>query len=164
MTFKDSNLMFPSRLKDLPEAFGFADSALKGDFPHKFASKKNLYETVYHLPEKKFYHTERMSPAELQEFNRWHDDNCDALFDFKQEAIRYCKQDVIVLAHAVTRFRDEILEIAEIDPWYSAYTTAGLALQIFCSPNFRRDNPEPMNGLNKKNTRSPRAAENREHK
>lgn len=131
VTFKDSCQFIPARLADLPKMFDFADEAAKGWFPHGFAARHRLNEKLPSLPDVRYYYHQRMRAEERDQFFAWHREHRDEPFDFMAEAVRYCLNDVLVLAKAVRRFVDEMHLITGIDPIYAATTIAGLAKMTF---------------------------------
>ena len=95
---RDSCLFFQKRLADLPKMFGFdsdPEETAKGWFPHSLASPETLYERWAGLPEKKHYHPIRMRTSDRNAFDEWYAAHQDEMFDFRAEAVKYCKQDVV---------------------------------------------------------------------
>ncbi len=83
-----------------------------------------------------------MTKAELQEFSLWYEDNYKKDFIFKEESIRYCANDSLVLSLVMHAFREAVLEITDnyVDLFFCAFTTAGLSKTIFkCSDLMSKD-------------------------
>ena len=106
----------------------------KGFFPHMFATPENM-NYVGKMPKKKFYDPSSFRCVkELDEFETWYRENRHNEFDFRSESIRYCQQDVELLASGCLKFRDTLLEDFSVDifvPRSPIFTLAGLSMEIF---------------------------------
>lgn len=128
LRFIDSLSFLTMKLSAMPKAMGFEDR-MKGHFPHKFSSHANLnYVGPYPSPE--FYGVDRMSPDEREKFSAWYDVACRSTFDFKKEALLYCRNDVTILAAACQKFRDVFLKATAVDPFTRA-TIASACMTVF---------------------------------
>ena len=134
--FLDSLLMFQQPLSALPKAFGFEKIVTKGFFPHDFHTSSNInYEGD--IPESSFFGVNYMKSKQLKEFQRWHSKEAQRLKDnnlkyiLKEELIKYCKNDVLILLNCIQMFR-KIYKIAtNIDPITRCFTLASMGLEIF---------------------------------
>ncbi|GLD52937.1 uncharacterized protein AKAME5_000576500 [Lates japonicus] len=89
----------------MPNALGFTDHT-KEYFPHKFSSEKHLEYVGSYLPPSD-YGIEGMMVREREEFDSWYGKVCQATFNFKEEALRYCKNDIEILSKDCVKFREQ---------------------------------------------------------
>ncbi|XP_051800711.1 uncharacterized protein LOC127532721 isoform X1 [Acanthochromis polyacanthus] len=128
LKFIDSLSFLAMRLSAMPKALGFTDQ-IKGYFPHHFSSAGRLgYVGVYPLPAE--YGTERMTLTEQKEFYEWYGQVSRGTFDFRKEAVRYCKNDVDILSKACVRFREQFLSETGVDP-FGSITIASACMRVF---------------------------------
>ncbi|HAW52961.1 MAG TPA: hypothetical protein DCX54_11640, partial [Flavobacteriales bacterium] len=77
----------------------------KGCFPHLFSIKQNLnYQG--HIPDWKYFDVPswfKGSDGSYQELKEWHASQTDT-WNFKNEAIEYCKNDVEILSRAIRNY------------------------------------------------------------
>ena len=125
-----SFLLMP--LSKLPEALGLDVSLKKGTFPHLFNSTKN-YNYIGSIPDLKYYCLKTMKRKDADELRKWHEEqtNSGYTFDFKNELINYCKNDVEILKQAVLKFQEIIKATTGIDPYTRTFTLASLVLLVF---------------------------------
>lgn len=136
LKFIDSLSFLTMRLSAMPKALGFTDQS-KGYFPHKFSSKKHLgYVGPYPLPS--HYGVERMTQCEQEEFYRWYNNVRQGTFNFREEAVRYCKNDVDILSKGCSVFREEFLCETGVDP-FGCITIASACMKVFLT-NFLSPN------------------------
>ena len=87
----DSTNFLPMRLAALPKAFGLKELA-KGYFPHYFNTTHNWnYKGPY--PPMEDYGIDSMSSADQESFLQWYAERTDE-FDFQQQMLLYCRNDV----------------------------------------------------------------------
>ena len=121
--FLDSLLHLPGSLANLAKSFNL--TTRKGYFPHLFNTVEN-YSYNDTLPEKKYFDLTFIAKSrkDIDEFNRWYDQRKnEGPWNFQEELIAYCKDDVKILAEIMKQFHDTC--ISEFDgesPWFS--TTA----------------------------------------
>ncbi len=117
----DSFNFIPMGLSKLPDAFGL-DCGCKGYFPH-FANTPENANYVGPLPEPRFYGADLMSVGERAKFDAWYTEQVatGAVFDFKTEMARYCKQDVEILTESCLAYRKLMCLETGCDPF--AYLT-----------------------------------------
>ncbi|GAA6228949.1 uncharacterized protein LOC117597613 isoform X1 [Lates japonicus] len=115
-------------LNAMPKALGFTDQT-KGYFPHKFSSKNRL-NYVGPYPPPSDYGVERMVMREWEEFDAWYGEVCQGTFNFREEAVRYCKNDVDILSKGCLKFREQFLGETGVDP-FSSITIAGACMKVF---------------------------------
>jgi len=94
ITFMDSYLLIPSSLKNLCKSFLVKDP--KGIFPYK------LYDINYSsniVPDFKYFNN-----ITMDDYNKYKDNFINKIWDFKQEAIKYCELDCISLYQVINKF------------------------------------------------------------
>ncbi|XP_035802218.2 uncharacterized protein LOC118470010 [Amphiprion ocellaris] len=128
LKFIDSLSFLAMRLGAMPKALGFTDQ-IKGYFPHHFSSKERLgYVGVYPPPTE--YGIEHMTQTEQKEFYEWYGQVSRGTFNFREEAVRYCKNDVDILSRACVRFREQFLGETGVDP-FGSITIASACMRVF---------------------------------
>ena len=128
LKYIDSLSFLTMRLSAMPKALGFDDQT-KGYFPHKFSSEKRLnYKGPYPPPSD--YGIERMTDGEQEKFYGWYKEASRRVFDFKKQAIHYCKNDVDILSTGCIKFREEFLSETGVDP-FSRITIASACMKVF---------------------------------
>jgi len=134
--FLDSLLIFQQPLAALPKAFGFESIVKKGYFPHYFHTKENLNYSGG-LPDKKYFGTDFMKPKQLKDFLKWHAEETEYLkkynlsYNLKDELIKYCENDVLILLYCVQVFRKIFKTVTGLDPITRCFTLASMGLEIF---------------------------------
>jgi hypothetical protein len=132
-TFLDFRHFMPGSLKSIAASFSL--DTQKGDFPHHFNNGNNEeyegslpildHETDYWCIESK------RTQEDVDEFKEWYVSQqeiyctCDFIctctkqkWRFKEELLKYCRIDVVVLAEACARYRNWTLSFAEnVEGW-----------------------------------------------
>ena len=135
VTLMDTCLFFSRRLSELPNMFNFPELS-KGWFPHKLASVEgNLTHIFATIPPMEAFEVRFMNPAERRKFEEWWETEKEKglPYDFQAQCEHYCKMDCMVLAAAVTKFRNEMKAVTGIDPFRNATTIAGYAQIVWRS-------------------------------
>ena len=140
--FIDSYNFISQPLRAFPKTFGLKET-VKGYFPHKFSSIKNLnYKGPY--PEIDYYEPNKMKADDKKDFLKWYNDNKLNEFDFQVEMKKYCRADVEVLRNSCLLFRKGVIDITKndenvsVDPF--TYTTiATCAMADYKNSNFPID-------------------------
>nr|XP_054606501.1 uncharacterized protein LOC129166910 [Nothobranchius furzeri] len=137
LRFIDSLSFLMMKLANLPAALGFTDKT-KGYFPHRFSSLEHLnYKGPY--PDVSHYGFEQMSPEHKKIFLEWYTDvSKQQLFDFRKEAVFYCRNDVEILRKACGIFKEEFFNETGIDPLKSV-TIASACMRVFRSKFLKPD-------------------------
>ena len=91
MTVLDSLNFLPMRLSKLADAFGLNTS--KGDFPHFFNRDEN-WNYVGPCPPLEMYGIDAMSTSARTKFLTWYETYRHQIFDFQNEMLYYCRNDV----------------------------------------------------------------------
>ncbi|KAK2863533.1 hypothetical protein Q5P01_003066 [Channa striata] len=128
LRFIDSAAFLPFPLATLPKAMGFSENC-KGFFPHKFSSENTL-DYVGPYPEARCYGADQMSVKNRESFMLWYTDVCHGTFDFKKEAILYCKNDTAILRKTCLFFRQMFITQTGLDPFKRA-TIASACMYVF---------------------------------
>ena len=119
IVFKDSYLLLPLSLRKLCSAFNI--SIPKGYFPFLF---KNIFYTGV-LP-----HFEYWTGISFDTYESLVAENKNKMWDFKQEAIKYCKLDCQTLHEIIVKFNELIFNHFKIDA-HKALTLPALAMRIY---------------------------------
>ena len=136
--FIDSLSFFPSALRKLPKTFGITE-VKKGFFPHFFNTVANQ-NYIGEIPDKKHFGIEHFDEDETKEFNGWYDKQLEEKkeYNFIEELKAYCFSDVDVLRHACIKFRTEMLNLMNVDP-FQYVTTPSTCMAIYKS-KFMKEN------------------------
>lgn len=126
---KDSFQLIPMALSEMPQAFQLPST--KGHFPHYFTCRKNFGLVQRGLPDIAEYGYKWMSVKKAKELKEWYDEQPkDVVFNFDEEILKYCKQDVTVLTNALRVFRRHIIDLVSWDPLIQCSTLPGLTMLI----------------------------------
>ena len=131
VSFIDSLLFFAQSLSSLPKAFGIEEMAVKGFFPHHFNEPENwMYIGPY--PDRKYYRPDMMKTEARDAFEKWYSEMImtNQVFDFKQDIIKYCLNDVEILACCCLAFRSKFIELNGLDPFSRCFTIAQVSLEV----------------------------------
>ena len=115
----------PLALRKLPQCFGITNTK-KGDFPHGMNCKE-YQDYSGPMPPKEMWKSNRMSDEERKHFEEWHQTKVEEqyTFDFKDELIEYCKNDVDVLRLCMNAFQKEPL-----DPFIRSITVPSACMSV----------------------------------
>lgn len=128
LKYIDSLSFLPMPLRAFPKALGFPEQN-KGRFPHGFSSPERL-NYVGPYPPSREYGLDSMTACDRDAFLAWYRDASRGVFDFKKEALKYCRQDVDILAEGCVRFRDQFVKDTRVDP-FSCITIASACIKVF---------------------------------
>jgi hypothetical protein len=118
ITFRDSLLLLPTKLSLLAKSFGFED---KGIFPYLFVNNKNIkmdyigkfprfhffnWLQVYNTSEYNEYKNKYFEYKKLFKNKKW---------NLREETIKYCENDVIILYKILIKFNEIIFNTFSID-------------------------------------------------
>ena len=128
----DSLNFFLQPLEKLPRALGLDAELVKGLFPFHFNKEEN-YNYIGEIPHKSMFGYDFMSKNKQKKFDEWHESFLESklLWNFKDELIKYCKNDVEILLKCVMKFRNEFIKITGIDPITRCFTLASVGLEVF---------------------------------
>ena len=120
--FQDSLLHLPGALSRLAKDFlrGTNVEMEKGYFPHLFNSEEN-YDYHDIIPNRKYFDMIGMtrSASELAEFDKWYRQRALTPWNFKIELLKYCENDVLILATIMRLYHETLMELYpdEGSPW-----------------------------------------------
>jgi len=118
LAFKDNCAFLPFKLSTLPKMFGLK-SGDKGVYPYTLINEKNidqlidLNDVIKHL--KKDEIDDFINNCKKNNFISWRDVGNNNIVNIKDYTIHYCEQDVNILKHSYLTFRNQILEITNLD-------------------------------------------------
>lgn len=141
VTLLDSINFFPMPLRKLPKTFGFSD-CVKGYFPHKSNSERK--ENRLDLARGEFPPVACFGPHPDADFLEWHAEqvalysDLQLTYDQDKELLRYCIDDVRVLAKAVESFCDLAGSVTGLNPW--SFPT----IASFCHATWRHKFAPPI--------------------
>lgn len=119
--FRDSLLHLPGSLANLAKGFFGADSGIvKGYFPHLFHKASN-FGYVGPIPAKRYFDMAfcAKTAEALRDFNDWHASWAGRDWDFDAELLKYCRNDVEILAKLVLTYHEMLFAKYNISPWFS---------------------------------------------
>ena len=119
--FADSLLHLPGSLANLAKGYFGNGVMAKGYFPH-------LFNTAAHhgyrgpIPAKRYFDLAFMVRSEeaAVEFNEWHDSWAGREWDFDAELLKYCRNDVDILARLMKEYHAICIDkFSNLSPWFS---------------------------------------------
>lgn len=152
VVFRDSCLLFPMKLDDIPETFAVPDTVItpripskkraiiqvprKPYFPYKANSVRNYDREMYGLPSAADYLPNAMSVKKREHFEKtWYPAESarrkHIRFDIKKEAVEYCNNDTLQLLYGVVHFRKLVNQVAAFDVFSCGMTITALTMRIF---------------------------------
>lgn len=132
IVFLDSMLHLQGSLAVLGKEFGLPPELLKGHFPHKL-NREGAPEYWTSIPPFEEYCDLRFisSQEALDELRQWYDEQPkDVPWILSEELLKYCRQDVDVLAEILRKYHNDIVKICGISP-LGIPTSAGLSHKMF---------------------------------
>ncbi len=134
--FIDSFNFISDPLKTFSKTFSIQNP--KGNFPHLFSKQNNL-NYVGPLPDLDYYDIHNMQEKEKDEFIEWYNLHRNDVFNFRQELLFYCNNDVELLMKGCLSLRKILIESSKsviyengLDPF--KYT---ISLPSFCHLLYR---------------------------
>src|SRR5512140_3806787 len=79
-----------------------------------------------------------MNFEDRENFDEWYVTVSSSQFNFREELRRYCRQDVVVLSAACTKYRDMMMQLFEMDPW--RYLTSAQAAKALYHAKYMPEN------------------------
>ena len=130
--FIDSINFVNDALATFPKTFGFSELK-KGYFPHYFNTLENQ-QYIGPIPAMHYYDPDHLKPDNRTKFLKWYQDRVaeNYVFNFKNELQTYCRSDVDILRRGCMLFRDNFLQIANIDP-LQYVTIASVCMAVYRS-------------------------------
>ncbi|KAL3081394.1 hypothetical protein niasHT_039359 [Heterodera trifolii] len=108
LTWRDSCLLMPIRLEEMPKTFNL-NCADKPFFPYAFNRRENYNVHLQHLPDKEDYCPGSMKQHKYEKFIKWYDKNKNTPFYLPDELKTYCRNDTEILLAAVVQFRQILM-------------------------------------------------------
>ena len=135
----DSCCFIQTKLENFPKMFGLRkDIFSKGFFPYAFSLLENQgYKG--RIPKEAFFEPHLMSAAKKKEFDDWYTAELKAyvesgkVWDFDEENVSYCRQDVNILREGFLTYIRNMFEITDLYPMYQASSIAGFSNNVFRS-------------------------------
>jgi len=127
--FIDSYHFVLQPLKKLSKTYDI--DTLKGHFPHHFNRPENQ-NYIGKIPDEKQFGAKNMMPDDYdKDFKPWYDKQQEITdWNFKQELIKYCRADVVLLSKTILKFRKMFMDNLDTDPF--RYTTlASLCMSLY---------------------------------
>ena len=108
----------------------------KKDIFHNTLTKNatKIRKEIYQV--KKHYGYNQMKSDEREKFLKWYEErvNNNYVFDFNKELIEYCRSDVDILRRSMIKFREDFIELENIDPLI--YITIASVCMSFYRANY----------------------------
>lgn len=130
--FIDSLNFVAAPLSSFPKTFGLTELK-KGFFPHYF-NKKSNQNYVGKIPAPRYFGVDQMRSSVRGDFLKWYTSRVDEnyVFDFNRELREYCRSDVDILRRSMIKFREDFIELENIDP-LQYITIASVCMTIYRS-------------------------------
>lgn len=151
--FRDTFNLMQRKLSELPSTLGLSVED-KGWFPYGYNKNENMHIERDNLPPRLDYKPGSKSEKDEFAFNHWYYANAvvkKTPFCLKDELKAYCMNDVEILAHAVVKFRKQMLEKTNMDIIANNCTIAGFCQEYFISKYMKKNTIAviPDNGYSK---------------
>ncbi|XP_059487267.1 uncharacterized protein LOC132203479 [Neocloeon triangulifer] len=126
----------PSSLGNMCKAFNLDPNLSKGSFPHYFNRPENYNYDEVAMPPIENWHPEAMKVGDKEKFEKWWAESDAELkrenkkWNFKDQIMQYCRDDVKILHQAATAFCKEMRKL-KVVPFLQAVTIASLCMLIY---------------------------------
>lgn len=144
----------PMALSKLPKMFGLSELAT-AYFPHLYNRKDNQQVILSQLPDVEYYIPNAMKPEDRKVFLSWYAENKDNPFNIRYELVRYCCSDVDILRCCSLKFREDFMDVINIDPFEKSITISSACQRVFRTKITARI--IPTHGYNPQHTQSVKA-------
>lgn len=126
--FLDSFSFITMPLRNFANTFGLNSG--KGMFPYLMNNPDNqAYEGPW--PDKSLFAPEDLRGKDVDTFEQWYREQAGKIFNLKDELIKYCQQDVLILMKGVQAFQKLLLNITGIDPFTRNITLSSFVMSVF---------------------------------
>ena len=122
---KDSYLILQSSLAKLAKQFKLED---KGIFPYSFPNKNNL-DYIGKVPKYSFFDKTKLT---LSQYLEYKSSFSNSLWNLRNEVLKYCELDCILLYDILKNFNDLIFDLSDINI-DNTYSLPSLAFKIYRS-------------------------------
>jgi len=112
--FIDSLNFLTMSLKSFSETFNLKET--KGYYPILFNTPENE-NYVGVLPDKKYFNYNHMKLCDRDDFLGWYGKNQNVLFNNKEELLKYCQADVLLLKKGCLAYREGFVRNYNLDPF-----------------------------------------------
>lgn len=132
--FIDSLLFVPIALRKLPGCFGMSKELLrKGDFPHRMNCEQYMNYEGSMPPKELWWCPDSYTDEQRVDFEDWYAGKVESgyVFNFKNEIVDYCINDVKVLRICMNSFQDEFQETRVVDPFHKCITLPSACMRVF---------------------------------
>jgi hypothetical protein len=139
--FRDSLLLLPATLNKLAKEFKVTN---KGIFPYSFVNNENISLNYKgEVPNIKFF--DNISESDYNDYKSNYSSCGDTNWYIKEETIKYCEQDCLVLYQIIEKFSEKIYKLFRIDI-HQYPTLSSLAFAIFRSNFLKKKNIPLIHG------------------
>ena len=129
----DSLNFFLQPLEKLPKALGLQMEIKKGDFPHAFNIPEH-YDYEGPIPSLEYFKLDQHKPEKAKKIHEWYAKQLTRNdWNFRNELISYCQNDVEILMQCIMKFREEFKNITTLDPITRCFTLASIGMEVFKS-------------------------------
>ena len=122
--FTDTLNLMPAPQSKLPKTMGFCEKVSKGFFPYRFLTLESINYCGAIHDKSHFYIPENR----IEEFETFYNTFSSKLYNLKEEMLKYCQNDVYILALCFEKFNDLINEKFQVSVFDY---TVGLSLVIY---------------------------------
>ena len=126
-------------LEKFPATFNLTELH-KGYFPHAF-NRECLFNYCGPFPPKEDYNPDSMDSKKREKFLTWYNQKVasNAVFDFQEELLKYCRSDVKLLKEGCLKFLQEFKEIAGFNPLIQSVSIASACNYFWCKEKLEED-------------------------
>ena len=137
--FKDTYMFIPRALAALPKMFGIHNMA-KTFFPHLLPFSEYEHYTGPYV-DTKYYDVDQMNADKRAECILWveQQQNDGAVFNYKNDMITYCENDVEVLRACCEKFRELFRKKGHTDPFIECMTLSQSASFVYRKLHMPKD-------------------------
>jgi hypothetical protein len=137
--FKDTYMFIPRPLAALPKMFGIPDMA-KTFFPHLLPFSEYEHYTGPYV-DTKYYDVDQMNCDKRSECMEWvgKQQNDQIVFNYKDDMITYCENDVEVLRACGEKFRELFRIKGKTDPFIECMTLSQAASFVYRKLHMPKD-------------------------
>lgn len=116
IVFRDSLCHLAAPLAKLPAMFGLDTSIVrKGFFPYLFNLPENQ-NYIGRIPDPGFFGVNEFNDSKREEFNEWYNERARYDYNFREEMILYCENDVEVLGQALEAYVKICADYGSMNP------------------------------------------------
>ena len=85
------------------------------------------------MPTLEYFGIKYMKPEEIEKIKTWHAEQVTSnyQYNFKQEIVKYCRDDVKILLQSILIFRENLRKISGFDPLTNIFTLPAFVSKCF---------------------------------